>query len=271
MKYKRRSNVLEITARDAVRWVDKYNAGMTWQKIADSEKHSLYAIRSTCYTLITSHNSGYYSKGKKRSLETCAAISRGKKGVKFTEEHRRNIGLASKGSKPCEPDCTCDKHISRPHTQETKEQISATKQLVPYEQRVARCVKAWADMDHDARALRVANALNANKWVVESKAERLFMDKLRQAGVDVARKYVAGLHPDAVLPGKLIIEYNGCYWHWHDCGVKRHNYGGDNKHELDAARYKRFEECGYETIVVWGCEDEECVIDKIKERVSSRS
>jgi len=111
----------------------------------------------------------------------------------------------------------------------------------------------------EARSYNMSQIRSKNTKPEELVRKWLFAEGFRY------KKNVRGLPgcPDVVLPMyHTVIFVNGCFWHMHECGMFRwpaSNRGYWEKKLLgnanrDHINYKKLEELGWNTLVVWECE-----------------
>lgn len=131
-------------------------------------------------------------------------------------------------------------------------------------------LKRWAELTPEKREAWIESA--QHKGGYDSKPQLAFVARLQELDVLVERFRIDGLKPDAVLPElNVVLEWNGCWFHAHDCergrGMKRGL--AEIAHAADAQRYERFVLAGYEVIVVRQCDDQEQAAQHITARLRS--
>ena len=163
------------------------------------------------------------NRGKKRSEETKVRMSLAKKGKLLSESHRSAlIGIERKKV-----------NRSYPRSEETKQKLSAiTKQQ-------------WKDGVHTA--------------TYRSKGQIEVEDVIKSIGYDIKPEFLIEGRPydTFVLSKNLLIEVNGTVWHR---DPRFYKMTDDVKfiHQKDAEKINLAKKCGYDIIVIWQHDWEQC-------------
>lgn len=81
--------------------------------------------------------------------------------------------------------------------------------------------------------------------------------------------------PDVVFhDNKLIVFFNGCYWHSHHCRSSKHSHQWNallnDIRNRDLVSISKLQQLGYETLIVWECEwrdNSQKILDRINGRL----
>ena len=96
----------------------------------------------------------------------------------------------------------------------------------------------------------------------------IWMDWLsREEGVDISHKLNSGkekkISPFSVdgydRGSRKVYEYNGCWYHGHNCVLNRHDKNRDDKFNRTMERLNYIQSKGYDVVVIWECEFESMI------------
>lgn len=112
---------------------------------------------------------------------------------------------------------------------------------------------------------------------MRSKVEIEFAKALKNSGISKFTTNDKSLPstPDLVFhEEKLVVFFNGCYWHSHHCRTAKHSHQWtailQDIRNRDLASISKIHRLGYETLVVWECEwrkSPQRIIERVKGRL----
>lgn len=198
----------------------------------------------------TGKNNPFY--GKKHSKETLNIIKEKTQKASTelwkNDEYRNRVISAATGLKRSE-------QFKKEQSERAKQQYDDPKQR---EIRSEKMKESWKT----GKIVKTEHIFSST-----SKQETLFFDMLEKY-IKVKRKQCVSytknnttkwLLPDAVIDDKIVIEYNGSYWHadpkvYKEDDVVNHNRLAKDIWKADETKRKIYEVCGYTVVYVWSKE-----------------
>lgn len=199
----------------------------------------------------TGENNPFF--GKKHSKETIENLKIKCKNASqkmwLNDEYREKVIEGTKG-------------VKRDEKFKMKQRENAFKQFQDKKQREIRSKKMKESWQNGLITINKHNSYN------ESKQEKEFIELIENLGYKISFKsfhYIKEnkkryLFPDGIIENeKIIIEYNGSFWHadpkrYKDNEIIHHNKTAKEIREYDLKKIKIYEQNGYKVFTVWSDE-----------------
>jgi len=177
----------------------------------------------------------------------CSQITRDKMsmshtGMKFTDEHKKRIGISTKERVK---DVEYIKNLREVMIGHWKDPVYAKNQSDAIK-------KYWQDPIWAEK--QTEKCLEGNQKAHPNKPECQVIEILKSLSSSInyvgdGTYWISGMNPDFIdEKNKKIIEVCGCYWH---CCSKCGHHHNIEQRQKDASRVKKFKRLGYSVLVVW--------------------